>query len=189
MTYVDDNRQLTLEEDKEKRLVSLYDEYYSKVARYAYVRIGDKTESEDIASEVFLKALDSIKTYEERGLPMQAWLFRIAHNLVVDHLRRVSQRTIVRIDKVEIKDETDPVAKAETNIEMTRVNEAMESLTEEQREVIRLRFFGGLTSAEAAGVLKKSDGAVREMQRAALEKLRNLLNENRPGMGANGRLF
>jgi RNA polymerase sigma-70 factor (ECF subfamily) len=178
MTYVDSNRPLRIEEDKERKLISLYDEYYGKVARYAYVRIGDKQGSEDIASEVFTKALDSLKTYQERGLPMQAWLFRIAHNLVVDHLRKVSQRTMVPIDKVTLKEETDPVYKAEINIEMMRVNEAMQSLTEDQREVIRLRFFGGLTSAEVAGVLKKSDGAVREMQRAALEKLRNLLNVN-----------
>jgi DNA-directed RNA polymerase specialized sigma24 family protein len=92
MTYVDSNRPLRIEEDKERKLISLYDEYYGKVARYAYVRIGDKQGSEDIASEVFTKALDSLKTYQERGLPMQAWLFRIAHNLVVDHLRKVSQR-------------------------------------------------------------------------------------------------
>ena len=181
MTYADSNRPPGIEEDKEQKLINLYGEYYSKVARYAYVRIGDKEGSEDIASEVFAKALDSLKNYQERGLPMQAWLFRIAHNLVVDHLRKVSQRTLVPIDKVSLKDEQDPAEKAEINIEMKRVNEAMKGLTEDQREVIRLRFFGGLTSAETGGVLNKSDGAVREMQRAALEKLRNLLNENQAG--------
>lgn len=164
-------------EDKENQLINLYEGYYSKVARYVYVRIGDKTESEDIASEVFLKALGSIKTYQERGLPMQAWIFRIAHNMVVDHLRKVTQYKTVPIETVEIRDETDPVAIAENNIEMIRVRRAMQSLTEEQREVIRLRFFGGLTSREVSAVLNKKDGAVREMQRSALEKLRNLLNE------------
>jgi RNA polymerase sigma-70 factor, ECF subfamily len=164
-------------EENENKLISLYDEYYHKVARYAFVRIGDKNEAEDIASEVFLRALDSLKTYQERGLPMQAWLFKIAHNLVVDHFRK--KHKTVSLRDVEIKDDTDPVATAEINIEMIRVNQAMQSLTEEQREVVRLRFFGGLTSREVGEVLNKGDGAVREMQSAALEKLRHLLSETR----------
>ncbi len=159
----------------EAKLASLYEEYYNKIARYVLVHIGDRTEAEDIAGEVFLKALESLKSYEERGIPMQAWLFRIAHNLVVDHLRKRAKRKIVPIDTVEVAADTNPVATAEDNIELERVNRAMERLTREQREVLGLRFFGGLTSKEAGGILNKSDGAVREMQRAAVEKLRQLL--------------
>ncbi|OGN89221.1 MAG: hypothetical protein A2Z74_07180 [Chloroflexi bacterium RBG_13_46_9] len=166
--------------NNETRLAALYEEYYDKIARYIYTRIGDKSEAEDLASEVFLKALKSIKTYRDTGPPMQAWLFKIAHNLVVDHLRKVSRIKTVPIDTVEIIDDNDPVDAAEKRIEMEKVGEAMVQLTKEQREVLRLRFFGGLTSREAAGVLNKSDGAVREMQRAALERLRQLLDANKP---------
>ena len=166
--------------DNETRLAALYEEYYDKIARYIYTRIGDKSEAEDLASEVFLKALKSIKTYRDTGPPMQAWLFKIAHNLVVDHLRKVSRIKTVPIDTVEIIDDNDPVDAAEKKIEMEKVGEAMVQLTKEQREVLRLRFFGGLTSREAAGVLNKSDGAVREMQRAAMERLRQLLDANKP---------
>ena len=161
------------------KLASLYENYYDKVAHYIFSRIGDKTEAEDLASEVFLKALKSIKTYDERGLPMQAWLFKIAHNLVVDHLRKVSKYKTVPIDTVEIQDEDDPQKTAETNIEMERVTMAMQRLTNEQKEIIRLRFFGGLSSQEVSDIFNKSDGAVREMQRAALEKLRGLLGESK----------
>jgi RNA polymerase sigma-70 factor (ECF subfamily) len=69
---------------------------------------------------------------------------------------------------------------AEKKFQMEKVGAAMIQLTEEQREVLRLRFFGGLTSREAASVLGKSDGAVREMQRAALERIRQLLEKNNP---------
>ena len=164
-----------VEREKEDRLVRLYEEYFPKIARYVFVHTGDKTESEDIASEVFLKALDSLNNYQERGLPMQAWLFRIAHNLVVDHLRKAERYKKILLEKTDVPDMTDPAAEAEISLEMLRVNQAMKDLTEDQREVVRMRFFGGLTSRETAEALNKSDGAVREMQRAALEKLRRIL--------------
>jgi len=159
----------------EARLASLYEEYYDKIAYYIYVRIGNRTEAEDIAGEVFLKALESLKSYKERGIPMQAWLFRIAHNLVVDHLRKMTKRKTVPIDTVQVEADINVVTLAEKNIELERVNRAMEQLTREQREVLGLRFLGGLTSKEAGSILNKSDGAIREMQRAAIEKLRKLL--------------
>jgi len=161
--------------DKETRLASLYDEYFDRIAHYIYVRLGDKNEAEDLAGEVFLKALESLKSYKERGIPMQAWLFRIAHNVSVDRLRRKGKTATVPIDTVPVEAREDPVAMAEKNIEIERVNEAMQKLTPGQREVMRLRFFGGLSSKEVGGILGKSDGAVREMQRAAMEKLRGLL--------------
>ena len=161
--------------DNEVVLASLYEEYYDKIARYVHAHIGDRTEAEDIAGEVFLKALESLKSYQERGIPMQSWLFRIAHNMVVDHLRKAAKRKTVPIDTVQVEGGTDPMTVAERNIELEKVTRAMEQITKEQREVLRLRFFGGLTSKEAGSILNKSDGAVREMQRAAIENLRKLL--------------
>ena len=175
---------MTAEADKDKTearkyneatLANLYEEYYDKIARYVYVRIGNRTEAEDIAGEVFLKALESLKSYQERGIPMQAWLFKIAHNLVVDHLRKITKRKTVPIDTVQIETDEDPITIADTNIEFEKVTGAMGQLTREQREILRLRFFGGLTSKEVGGILNKNDGAVREMQRSAIEKLRKLL--------------
>jgi RNA polymerase sigma-70 factor (ECF subfamily) len=155
-------------------LAALYEEYYDRIARYAYVRIGDTTEAEDIAGEVFLKALKSLKSYKERGVPMQAWLFKIAHNLVVDHLRKTAKQRTIPLDMVQIESGTNPALSAERNLELERVKKAMEQLTREQREVLALRFFSGLSSKETGNILNKSDGAVREMQRAALERLRRL---------------
>jgi len=159
----------------ESRLADLYEEYYDKVARYVYVHIGNREEAEDIAGEVFLKALQSLKSYREQGIPMQGWLFRIAHNLTVDYLRKMDKRRTVPIDSVVLSGNDNPVDTAEKNIEFERVTEAMKQLTTEQREVINLRFFGGLTSKEVGGILGKGDGAVREMQRAAIEKLRGIM--------------
>lgn len=166
---------------KEAELASRYEEYYDKIARYALIHIGDKAEAEDIAGEVFLKALESLESYQERGIPMQAWLFRIAHNLVVDYLRKKTKRKTIPVDTVRVEAEEDPVALAETNIELERVTKAMERLTQQQREVLGLRFFGGLTSKETGSILNKSDGAIREMQRAAVVQLRKLLVVDKTG--------
>jgi RNA polymerase sigma-70 factor, ECF subfamily len=97
---------------------------------------------------------------------------------MVDHLRKVSKYQNIPIENVEIKSDTDPAANAELKIEIDRVKSAMQNLTPDQQEVVRLRFFGGLTSREVANMMEKNDGAVREMQRAALEKLRQQLTGN-----------
>ena len=92
----------------EEALVNLYEDNYERVARYIFVRIGNQHEAEDLASETFVKALRSLDSYEERGLPMAAWVFKIAHNVVVDYLRKTSKRQMVRIDDVSVADPTDP---------------------------------------------------------------------------------
>ncbi len=169
------SQQIEVRKSIEAKLSGLYEEYYDKIAHYASVRIGNKADAEDIAGEVFLKAIESLGSYEERGIPMQAWLFKIAHNLVVDYLRKMSKRKIIDIDSVRLKSDESPETVAEINIEVGRIKSAMERLTREQREVLSLRFFGGLTSKETAAIMGKSDGAVREMQRAATSRLRVLL--------------
>ena len=169
------SQQVNATQSLETELAGLYGEYYDKISRYASVHIGNRTDAEDIAGEVFLKALESLGSYKHRGIPMQAWLFKIAHNLVVDYLRKMSKRKTVDIDSITVRSNENPEAVAEVNIEVERVKKAMEQLTPDQIEVLSLRFFGELTSKETAAIMGKSDGAVREMQRAATSKLRILL--------------
>ncbi len=159
----------------ETRLAGLYEEYYDKLAHYVYVRIGNRSEAEDIAGEVFLKALKSLNSYREQGIPMQGWLFRIAHNMTVDYLRKMDKRKTVPLDSLILPDDSNPADRAEKNIDLGRLTEAMKQLTPDQREVINFRFFSGLTSKETGELMNKSDGAVREMQRAAIEKLRKIM--------------
>lgn len=168
--------------DNEIKLAGLYDEYYDKIARYAYSQIGNKAEAEDIAGEVFLKALKSIKSYkyEERGVPMHSWLFKIAHNLVIDYFRKSGRHKTVPIENVQLEAKDNPISITEKNVDIEKMNIAMEQLTAEQKEVLKLRFYGGLTSKETGNILNKSDGAVREMQRAAIEKLRKLMISDYP---------
>ena len=104
---------------------------------------------------------------------MQAWLFRIAHNLVVDHLRSNSRRKISPLEDADFVAATDnPEAQVLQTLQREELMKVMETLTTAQREVVSLRFFGGLTSTETASVMKRSNGAVREMQSSALKAMR-----------------
>jgi RNA polymerase sigma-70 factor (ECF subfamily) len=163
--------------EKEAELAGMFDEYYDRIARYAYSRTGDRASSEDIASEVFVKALKALPSYHERGLPMGAWLFRIAHNLVVDFLRQRAKKKTVPLDGIDLPSEVDPARAAETRMEMERVERAMKKLSPSQQEVVRLRFLAELSSKETAAAMGKSDGSVREMQSTAISRLKQLLSD------------
>ncbi len=159
----------------EESLVSLYEESYDKVARYILVRIGNQHEAEDLASETFVRALKSLDSYQERGLPMEAWVFKIAHNIVVDYLRKASKKQTVNLDQVTIADSNDPEETAVSDDQHTRVTRALNHLTPAQREVIALRFHSDLSSIECGRILGKKPGTIREMQRAAIVSLRHAL--------------
>lgn len=154
-------------------LSQLFELHYDRIARYIAARVGNRDLAEDLASDVFVRAVESYGSFQQRGLPVQAWLFRIAHNLVVDHYRRASKRKSVPIDDAErISGPSDPHREVELKLSMERVSQAMRLLNPGQQEVIALRFIGGLSAEEAGGIMGRTSGAVRELQRTALKALR-----------------
>ena len=159
----------------ESVIADLFEEYYDKVVRYIYVRISDQPEAEDLAGEVFLKALKSMGSYRGTVAQLRFWIFKIARNIVIDHYRRKGMRKTVNIDDVEITDHSDVEELAERRLQIGQLEKALKQLTGAQQEVIGLRFFAGLSSAETAQVMGKSSGAVREMQCDAIRKLRTLM--------------
>jgi RNA polymerase sigma-70 factor (ECF subfamily) len=153
-------------------LASLYEQYYDRIVRYIFVRINNQSEAENLGGDVFLRVLQSLDSYRGRREQMRAWLFKIAHNLVVDYLRKISRRREISINEVEIPDKLNVEEVVEAKLEVNRLSQALKQLTPAQREVIGLRFFAGFSSAEVGKMLGKSSGAVREMQRAAVQTLR-----------------
>ena len=159
----------------EATIAGLFEEYYDKVVRYIYIRISDQPEAEDLAGEVFLKALKSMGSYRGSAEQLRFWIFKIARNIIIDHYRKMSKRKTVNLDDVEIADSTNVEEMAEQRLQIGELTKAMKQLTEAQQEVIGLRFFAGLSSAETAQVMGKSSGAVREMQCDAIQRLRKLM--------------
>jgi RNA polymerase sigma-70 factor, ECF subfamily len=166
-------------------LSELFELYYDRIARYITSRVGNRDVAEDMASDVFVRAVESYGSYKDRGLPIQAWLFRIAHNLVIDHYRRAAKRKSVPLDEIgEISGGGDPFREVDLKLSMERVAEVMQLLNQGQQEVISLRLIGGLSAEEAGNIMGRTPGAIRELQRTALKALREHLGSDITHLGA-----
>lgn len=135
--------------------------------------------AEDLASEVFVRALRSLDSYKDTGAPMEAWVFRIANNLVIDHVRSLKRRpALVPLEgQHKIDDNYDPDDKLDHEWKAEELQKAMQHLSEAQRQVLALRFGGEMTSEQAAKVMGKNPGAVRQMQSDAIKKLKQVLSK------------
>ena len=156
----------------------LYEHFYDKIFRYVRFKSGNATEAEDITEEVFLRMLESITSFKWQGYPFSSWLFRIAHNLVVDHFRRTGRQKTAPIESVSGTigaTSHDIDSYLDTQLSMEQVSEAITGLTKLQREVLSLRFAGGLSVRETAQALGKNENAVKALQHAGIKKLRMLL--------------
>jgi RNA polymerase sigma-70 factor (ECF subfamily) len=156
-------------------LTQLYEENFDKIYRYIVLKIGDRTEAEDMTQQVFLHAIKSISSFKWKGMPFSAWLFRIAHNQVVDYLRKKSRRATVPLDESLATGNIDPVQAVERKVELERLVLATRGLTRAQQEVISLRFAGEMPVAEVARVMGRSEGAVKALQHSAIVALRKAL--------------
>ena len=155
----------------------IYQEYVRPIYRYAYVRVGGHAEqAEDLTQEVFLKALNSIGRYHYDGKPFGSWLFRIAHNLVIDYYRQVKKgKCIPLTETMTVISDEDIAATAEQSMGMSEVKQAIEKLPVQQREVMSLRFGAELSVTETAMAMGKTEGTVKKLQHVALARLRKLM--------------
>lgn len=167
----------------QQALADLYDWYMPRVYRYAVARMGNVAEAEDLTEEVFLKMLGAISDFRWRDVPFSSWLFRIAHNQVVTHFRRTSQRggPTAELSDEMVDGRKGPAATVEDQLTMEEVRRAADQLPEAQREVIALRFVSGLSIAETAKALGKREGNVKALQHKAVAKLQKMLIPEEPG--------
>jgi RNA polymerase sigma-70 factor (ECF subfamily) len=154
----------------------LYDLHVEAVYRYLYYRLGNSAECEDLTEQVFLKAWEAIDRFEWRGRPFRAWLYRVAHNALVDHRR--AERPSVPLDDAVLERPTgdDALEQALTSQELA---EAIRQLTPEQAQVITLRFLAGWSNAEIAQDMERQEPAVRALQLRGLTALRRILRREK----------
>jgi RNA polymerase sigma-70 factor (ECF subfamily) len=148
--------------------------YYPHLFRYAYIRLRRRAEAEEIASQVFVEAYRGIARYTYTGKPILAWLYRIAHNLVYDRLKFEERRSVLQVESPAPTDTTEGPESIIANIDLLN---AIDTLTDEQRDVVILRYFLGMSAQEVSGVVGKSPAAVFSLQARALIALRGRLGE------------
>ncbi len=157
----------------------LYEAYFDKIYRYIVLKIGDRTEAEDMTQQVFLSALRSISSFKWKGVPFSAWLYRIAHNQIVDHFRKKTRRPSTLLDDSmqfsNGKKDSNPQLTTEHSLDMEQLLSATQRLTEAQREVISLRFTSELSTNEVAKIMGKNPGAIKALQHSAIIALRKTL--------------
>ena len=156
----------------------LYELYFGAVYRYCYARLGDGQAAEDAASVVFTNALAALPRFRpsERAGSFRAWLFAIAHNVVVNHHRDRSRHPVTALDAADDLHDRSPTPEdAFLDAEAQQsLHAVLAHLTEDQRRVVELRL-AGLTDKEIARVLGRNHGAVRAAQYRAVNRLRALL--------------
>ena len=152
----------------------IYNETVDEVYRYLVAQVRSATHAEDLAANVFLKAWVRARSYRAGSGKYRQWLFAIARNEARDAWRR-AQRT----EHVRLLDETDVVDESgrDNGAERTLMFAALAELNEEQRQVVILRFFAGLSHAQIADLLKKREGAVRAQLFRALRQLRKVMDD------------
>jgi RNA polymerase sigma-70 factor (ECF subfamily) len=166
----------------------IYRRCHPAIYRYIVLRVGSAAVAEDLSSEVFVRLVDKIDRFQYRGRPLLAWLFTIARNLVADHHRRAGRYTSVELDEQTAAPGTGPETRAEQRLAELGLVAAVAKLPDAQRQVILLKFAQGMDNASVAAIMGRSVGAVKELQRRALAKLRGaLLEEEQESWVGNGK--
>lgn len=156
-------------------LGELYDRYAGRIYTYVYSHVGNEELAEDLTAEVFVKVLDAIKADKIWQLSFSGWLYRIAHNAIVDYYRRNDPQRGLPLDERIVAASDDPVTTVEGMIKNQAVGAALSRLTHEQKSVIELKFFEGFSNLEVAAIMGKTEGAIKSLQFRALAALRRVL--------------
>lgn len=158
----------------------LYERYVTKIYNYIYYRTGNHHDAEDLTARVFFRAMGHIDSYTDRGVPFQAWLYRIAHNLVANWHRDKGRRKIIPLDEfvaASLRSEA-PDRQAESKEERARLLAALQKLPEERQQLLILKFVENLSNAEIAVIMDRTEGAIKSLYHRTLLALRDELEHD-----------
>jgi RNA polymerase sigma-70 factor, ECF subfamily len=152
----------------------IFQRHYHRIYGFVFCRIGDAMAAEDLTADVFVEAWKGIRRFSYRGVPLLSWLYRIAHNLIADFLRRHNRAKTQRLEEKwaptpQTADEAEKVALWQS------ISAAFRRLTLEQQQVLVSRFIEGLTLAETASLMGKKENAVKALEFRALKSVRKVL--------------
>jgi len=161
-------------------LEELYLIHFDRIYSYLHVTVGNRHDAEDLTTQTFLKMLESIGKFRWGSAPFSAWLFRIAHNLAMDHFRAARRwQPEEEVPEPEPDESTSAEAGALDAIGQKSMLALIDDLSSEQQQVLTLKFVFGFSNGEAATILGKTEGAVKSLQHRALVTLYKKLEEKR----------
>ena len=149
---------------------AIYERYSAAIYRYIYFRVGEAELAEDLQAEVFLRMLEGLHRYEDRGWPISAWLYRIARDRTIDIMRRRRNRQHVPLEAWGGSCDG-PENSVGAQLEYEELNRTLNDLTDEQRQVIQMRFMGEMSIQEVASKLGRTEGSVKALQHRGLQSL------------------
>ncbi len=153
----------------------LYQQHLNQIYRYIYYKVGSAPEAEDLTEQTFLKAWEAIERFREQGVPFSVWLYRLAHNTVIDY-HRTRHEAVPLDDLTDTEDgQSNPDQVVAVRLDVQTLRKAIARLTAEQQQVIILRFVQGLSHSEVGAIMGKNEGAVRGLQHRALSALHEIL--------------
>ncbi len=155
----------------------LYDASFDRVYRFLFFRVNDVQTAEDLTSLVYLKAWENLHRYQPRG-PFLAWLYSIARNTVIDHYRTHKQTVSLDEAAPMAAPNAKPDDVVDLHLQMKTLQAAMQHLTQEQREVLTLKFIAEYDTAQIARQMRKSEGAIRALQMRALQALARVMKND-----------
>jgi RNA polymerase sigma-70 factor (ECF subfamily) len=159
-------------------LEELYLIHFDRIYSYLHVSVGNRHDAEDLTTQTFLKMLESIGKFRWQSAPFSAWLFRIAHNLAMDHFRATRRwQPEEEVPEPEPDESTSAEAGALESIGRKSMLELIEDLSPEQQQVLTLKFVFNFPNAEAATILGKTEGAIKSLQHRALVSLQKQLEK------------
>ncbi len=160
----------------------LYERYVNRIYNYIYYRTGNPFEAEDLTSRVFHRALNHINHYHNRGVPFSAWLYRIAHNLVANWHRDNSRRNEVPLDDQPnlFHQGEQPERALVTNQELENLLKVIRTLPAERQQLLILKFVEGMSNADIAQIMMRSEGAIKSLYHRTLLTLRDEISALEP---------
>jgi RNA polymerase sigma-70 factor (ECF subfamily) len=161
-------------------LEELYLIHFDRIYSYLHMSVGNKHDAEDLTTQTFLKMLESIKRFRWQSAPFSAWLFRIAHNLAMDHFR-ARRRWQPEEDVPEPPGSEEPSAELEAmqSIGRQSMMELIDKLSPEQQQVLTLKFVFNFANADVATILEKTEGAIKSLQHRALASLQKQIAQDK----------
>lgn len=190
LSEIEENELVELAKTDGEAFGELYERFVKRIYNYIYYRTGNHDDAEDLTARVFQRALQHIPNYVDRGLPFSAWLYRIAHNLVVNWHRDRQRRRILPLDDLVLHGAASeaPEYATEWREEQNLLLTAMSNLSEERQQLLILKFVDRMSNADIGAVMGRTEGAIKSLYHRTLIALREEMDRLRSSMGANSSL-